>query len=38
MILRIWLCINALQPNCVVVTGVSCLIFIVAFPKKVFRL
>ena len=29
MIFLIWLCINELQPNCGVVTGISCLIFIV---------
>jgi len=31
MIFRIWLFINALQPNCGIVTGVSCLFFIVSF-------
>jgi len=31
MIFRIGLCINELQPNCGVVTGVSCLFFIVSF-------
>ena len=31
MICCIWLCINALHPNCGVVTCVSCLFFIVSF-------